>query len=70
MGTATLACLVLRENGMTARMLGSVLTPPPPAVTVPPPTQLGAALVDVNAKIDFFYLDILSVVALGSWSQC
>ena len=47
MGIATLACLVVRANGMTAGMLGSGLTPPHPIGTVPPPTPLGSVTVNV-----------------------
>ena len=75
MGTVTLAYPGVRLNGVTARMLGSVLNPPPPVVAVPPPIgavplppPLGAAPAEVDAEIDLFDLDILSVVAMGIWS--
>ena len=69
MGTSTLTCPGVRENGIAAGTFGAGLTPPSPAGTVPPPPPLGVVPVAVEEKMDTAVLAIMRVVTLGIWSH-
>ena len=69
MGTTTLACPVVRENGIDAGTFGSRLDPPPPAGTIPPPPSKKVMPVAVEEERDLSDLAILSVVTLESRSH-
>ena len=59
MGTAALAFLGVRANGMNFGMLGSRLTPPSPFSTVPHPLPLEVVPMEVDEEIDLVDLAIL-----------
>ena len=67
MGTAALACPVIRADGMGAGTFGARFTPPPPSPgTVPPPPPMEIMPVDVEEDMDLVDLAILSLFNLGS----
>ena len=69
MGNSALTCLVVMENLIDDGRFSSRFDPPTPSVTIPPPPLMSVVLVDVEEETDLVYLDILSVVTLGSWSH-
>ena len=66
MGTATLACLGVRANGIASETFGAILTLPPPAGTFPPLPPLVVVPVCVEEYMDLVDLDIWGLVTLGN----
>ena len=65
MGTAVLACPGVRDNGMTAGIIGSGLTPTPPVATFTPFTPLLVLPEEVNDDAELVHFSILYRVLWG-----